>query len=126
MYKNTRFILAAGFLSGSLAVMTGAFGAHYLHAMLAESSRLETYKTAVQYQFIHSLALLLTGILYHQRPARILMTAVVLFIAGLVLFCGSLYLICFTGISAFGIVTPLGGVALIAAWISGAWNFIKN
>lgn len=126
MNKHTRLILAAGFISGCLAVMTGAFGAHYLHALLVETGKSETYHTAVWYQFIHSLALIMTGILYHQRPTRILWTAAILFLAGLILFSGSLYLICFTGLPAFGIITPIGGIALIAGWMSGAWNFIKN
>ena len=125
MNKSTRIILMAGFISGCLAVMTGAFGAHYIHSFLVESGRLDTYKTAVQYQFIHSLALILTGILYHIKPARALWTAAILFIIGMVLFSGSLYLICFSGYAAFGMITPFGGIALIAAWISGAWNFIK-
>jgi uncharacterized membrane protein YgdD (TMEM256/DUF423 family) len=126
MNKYTRFIITAGFISGCLAVLTGAFGAHYMHAYLRDNGRIDTYKTAVEYQFIHSVMLVLTGLLYHQKPSMALRTAAILFLAGLVLFSGSLYLVCFSGIPVFGIITPFGGIAFIAAWISGAWNFIRD
>ncbi len=115
-----------GFLFGGLAVITGAFGAHLLNNFLKAEGYLETYKTAVFYQFIHSLLLIAVSLLYHFFPRRLLFVAAVLIISGLILFCGSLYAICLTGIPQFGMITPLGGICFILAWLLLAWNFIRK
>ncbi len=113
---NKLFILTGSAL-GALAVALGAFGAHALKSMLEASNRLETYETAVKYHFYHALALILTGLLLHFYEHKLVGWAGYAFIAGIVLFSGSLYLLCFTGITKLGAITPLGGLAFIAAWI---------
>ena len=114
---NQRQVLSIAAITGALAVSIGAFGAHALKPLLAASGRLETYELAVRYQFYHALALLGVGILMKQDTSNKLTFAAISFLTGIVLFCGSLYLLCFTGLGLLGAVTPLGGVFLIAGWI---------
>ena len=110
------FLLFGG-LSGSLGVALGAFGAHGLKARL-RPDRLETFETGVRYHIIHALALLATGILAALFPTSPFpAVAGWLFIAGTLLFSGSLYLIVFTDKRWFGAITPLGGLAFIAGWV---------
>ena len=117
------FITAA--ISGMLAVALGAFGAHVLKKMIAPDM-LEVYKTGVQYHFYHTFALLATGILLHLKPSKSLKTSAYLFMAGIVLFSGSLYALAITGIKVLGIITPFGGVAWIIAWLLLAIHFGKK
>ncbi len=112
--KNT---LLVGALMGLLGVALGAFGAHALKPMLLDSGRLETYELAVRYQFYHAGALLITGILQHLFSSPMLRWAAVLFVSGILLFSGSLYVLCFTGISSIAMITPFGGVLLIGGWL---------
>lgn len=113
--QTTFFVLGA--LSGGLAVALGAFGAHGLKSRL-DSARLENYETAARYQMFHALALLAAFFAAHQWPASALPTlAGWLFVAGTLLFSGSLYLLVFTDNRRWGAVTPLGGLAFIAGWI---------
>lgn len=115
-----KFFLQAGSVFGVLAVALGAFGAHALKATLEGSGRLETYETAVKYQFYHALALVLVGILL-QRVApgseKWLSWAGNSFIGGILIFSGSLYALCFTGITKLGAITPIGGLLMIAGWV---------
>ncbi|MGI4741107.1 MAG: DUF423 domain-containing protein [Janthinobacterium lividum] len=114
---STRLIIQLAALLGALTVGIGAFGAHGLRPMLEATGRFETFETAVRYQFYHTLALLAVGVLAVVRPElRGLDTAALLWTAGIVIFSGSLYAICFTGITKFGAVAPLGGLLLIAGW----------
>jgi len=111
--------LAAVFLFA--AVGLGAFGAHALRAKLAPDL-MAVYQTAVQYHFWHALGLLAVGILLLQKPDNGMLAVVAwLLVAGLVLFCGSLYVLALTGIRGWGAVTPVGGVAFLAAWAALAW-----
>ncbi|WP_025761967.1 DUF423 domain-containing protein [Dyadobacter tibetensis] len=115
-----KFLIQAGGLLGALAVALGAFGAHAFKAMLAASGRSETFETAVKYQFYHALALLLIGLLVQRaspEATRMLGWSGHAMIAGIIIFSGSLYTICFTGITKFGAVAPIGGLLLIAGWI---------
>ncbi len=115
---SARLILQLAAVLGALTVAIGAFGAHALRPMLEASGRLDTFETAVRYQFYHLLALLAVGVLAVARPdLRGLDTAALLWLAGIVVFSGSLYAICFTGITKFGAVAPLGGLLLIAGWV---------
>ena len=123
MNNRSRIILSIGFISGGLAVVSGAFGAHYLRNILVESGHLETYKTAVHYHIIHSVLLVIAGILYHFFPSRKILTIAVLLVAGILLFSGSLYALSLTGNRFLGMITPFGGIALIFAWGLLAWNF---
>ncbi len=104
-----------------VAVGTGAFGAHALRVRLAPDA-LAIWQTAVQYHFWHGLGLLGAGILLLQRPqSGALAAAAVLFVAGIVLFSGSLYALALTGTRALGVVTPFGGVAFLGAWVALGW-----
>jgi len=113
---NVKTFLVIAALSGGLAVMLGAFGAHGLKGTLA-APLLATFQTAVQYQFYHSLALLLVAVLMHQGLSGGWITAsAVLFALGMVFFCGSLYALALGGPRWLGPVTPLGGLMFIAGW----------
>lgn len=118
------FFIAASFF-GMSAVILGAFGAHALKSRLTETL-LHSYETAVQYQFMHALALLATTAIYQQYAqqllsTRLLTSASCFFIAGIILFSGSLYLLSLTtlrtlGFINIGIVTPIGGLCFIIGW----------
>ncbi len=111
-----KFALMAGSLSGLFAVVFGAFGAHALKARLSAES-LAAFQTGVQYQMFHALALVLTGVLLLQfRDVASLDWAARLFLAGIVLFSGSIYLLTLTDMRWPGPVTPLGGLCFIAGW----------
>lgn len=112
-----RSALCAGAIAGALAVACGAFGAHALRAHLDEAA-LATWRTAVDYQFWHALALLGTGLLAQARPGRGLQVATVGFVAGLLLFCGSLYGLALGAPRGLGVVTPMGGAAFIVGWLA--------
>jgi len=119
MHKG--FIIIASIL-GALAVALGAFGAHGLKNY-ATPAILNTFETAVKYQFYHVFALSITGILYAYFPSALLVTTGKLFIAGMTIFSGSLYLVTFFSVLGqnqfkwLGAITPIGGLLLIAAWI---------
>lgn len=114
---NNRFALVCGATAGMLAVILGAFGAHALHTPLQEAGLLNTYKTAVEYQFYHALALLAIGIWANSYPSALLRYAAGCMAGGIILFSGSLYVICLTHIRSLGMITPLGGVLFIAGWV---------
>ena len=116
---SARLILQLAAVLGALTVAIGAFGAHGLRPMLEASGRADTFETAVRYQFYHTLALLAVGVLAATRPELRsgLDTTALLWLAGVVIFSGSLYAICFTGVTKFGAVAPLGGLLLIAGWV---------
>ncbi len=111
-----RLFFALGALSGGLGVALGAFGAHGLRARLA-ADMLATFETGVRYQVYHALALLAVAFALTRWPGSGLPPAAGwLFLAGTVLFSGSLYLLALTGARWWGAVTPFGGLAFIAAW----------
>jgi uncharacterized membrane protein YgdD (TMEM256/DUF423 family) len=123
---NARLCLAAAAMVLAAAVACGAFGAHALRGRL-DPAALGVYQTAVQYHFWHGLALLGVALLMRQRPAgRQLGWVAGLLIAGLLLFCGSLYLLALTGAAWLGALTPIGGLAFIAAWLVLAWTAWRN
>jgi len=123
---SSRLALMAGAVAMFMAVALGAFGAHALKARLAPDMA-AVWQTAVQYHAWHALALLATGILLAQDPARgLLGTAGWLFVAGIVLFSGSLYLLALTGTRGLGAVTPIGGVAWLAGWAVFAWAVFRH
>lgn len=115
----TRWILL-GALSGALAVMAGAFGAHALKTRVS-SYLLSVFQTASTYQMFHALALLAVGFVSTRIEHTSVQVAGWSFVFGSVLFSGSLYTMVFTGQRWWGMVTPIGGLALIIGWISLAW-----
>ena len=115
---TTRNTLLVGALMGLLGVALGAFGVHALKPMLLASGRLETYELAVRYQFYHAGALMAVGILKYSFSATLFRWCSLLFLSGILLFSGSLYALCFTGISSIAMITPFGGVLLIGGWLA--------
>jgi uncharacterized membrane protein YgdD (TMEM256/DUF423 family) len=104
-------------VSGALAVGLGAFGAHGLEGRLSAES-LATYETAVRYQFYHTLGLLAVVMALGRWPASGLpVLSGWLFVGGIVVFSGSLYLLVMTGARWLGAITPIGGVAFILGWL---------
>jgi uncharacterized membrane protein YgdD (TMEM256/DUF423 family) len=95
-----------------VAVGFGAFGAHALKGTLQTNDSIEVWKTAVLYHFVHALALLVLAIL--PGVSRV---AAGLFIAGIVLFSGSLYLLALTNVKWLGAITPIGGLCFLAGWL---------
>jgi len=112
--------LSIASISGLLCVVLGAFGAHGLKPLLTPQM-LTTFETGVRYQFYHTLALILIVVLYQFSKSKKLIIASYFFIAGLILFSGSLYLLSITSINQntwtwLGPITPLGGVCFIIGW----------
>ena len=93
----------------------GAFGAHALRGALDARAQ-AIYQTAVDYHFAHTLALLAVALLYRAAPGGALRAAGWAFSAGILIFCGSLYVLSITGIAWLGAITPFGGVALLGGW----------
>jgi uncharacterized membrane protein YgdD (TMEM256/DUF423 family) len=114
MYK---VYIRIGAILGALAVLFGAFGAHYLKSILGDTA-VKTFNTGVEYQFYHSLALLLTGLLISSTPSNGLKWAGRLFIGGIILFSGSLYLLTILKATGDVGITPLGGLLVVGGWIS--------
>ena len=106
-----RFFGIVGSLSLFLSVALGAFGAHALRDQLSDRMR-EVFETAVRYQLVHSIMILIVGVL--AARGVFFQYAGWLYIAGIILFSGSLYLLAVTNIRALGIITPLGGLAFLA------------
>jgi len=114
------FIITAAIL-GLTGVALGAFGAHGLRGILEATGRADSYETASRYQMIHAVALLAVAILYERQPSKTLRRAGAFFVAGILIFCGALYLLAIFNIEAMGALAPIGGLALIAGWASLAW-----
>ena len=112
--NKTFFVL--GTLMAAASVGLGAFGAHGLKGAL-DAAALANYETAARYQMYHAIALVVAAWAVERWPGALTTTAGWLFLAGIVLFCGSLYALSFTGIKWLGAITPLGGIAFIAGWV---------
>ena len=111
-------IRLAGFF-GLTGVVLGAFGAHGLRERLGPGM-LEVYRTGVLYHLIHALALLAVG--FGAGRLRFPRTIATLFSVGIVIFSGSLYALALTGIGTLGALTPVGGLLLMAGWVTLAIN----
>jgi uncharacterized membrane protein YgdD (TMEM256/DUF423 family) len=127
MHKN---FLRTAALAGALSVILGAFAAHSLKKVLSPDN-LQVFETAVRYQFYHVFALLAVGILYKEFPGKAMQWAGRLFICGMILFCGSLYFLCYIkqqeiNMNWVGAITPFGGAAFIAGWAMLFWGILKR
>lgn len=108
------FLLAS--LSGFIAVALGAFGAHGLKS-IAPPHLIEIFNLGVEYQFYHTFAIIAAAFAAHWIKSKLLDWAVYLFLAGIVLFSGSLYLYTLTGVKWVGPITPMGGGCLLVGWL---------
>ena len=108
-----------------LAIVLGAFGAHGLKNILDQYSR-EIYEKAIYYHFIHSLAIILIAILNNQYNNINLSYSVYLFLFGIIIFSGSLYVLAITGIKWLGAITPIGGLLFIFGWVYMIVAFLKH
>jgi len=115
-----RLFFAVGCLSALVAVALGAFGAHGLRGRLVPDM-LMSFEIGVRYQMYHALGLLAVGLALSRWPSSAVALAGWLFIAGTVVFCGTLYLLAVSGQRWLGAVTPVGGAAFIAGWLVLAW-----
>ncbi len=119
-----RIFLCAGAVLGFLGVAAGAFGTHGLRDRLSPEM-LNIFETAVRYQLVHALALLAVAWLADRSPSLAVDLAGWFFVAGVVVFSGTLYVLSMSGVRWWGAVTPLGGLALLAGWgclIWAAWT----
>jgi len=115
-----RLFFALGALAAFIAVALGAFAAHGLKARL-DAAMLVTFETGVRYHMYHALALLAVGWAATRWPGAAINASGWLFVAGIVLFSGSLYVLSLTGARWLGAVTPLGGLAFLGGWVCLAW-----
>lgn len=122
---TSRYFIALGAISAFLSVGLGAFGAHAIKQTIA-AELLAIYQTAVDYQFFHSLGLILIGLVYQQLPTKLIKSAGWLIVFGIIVFSGSLYILSLTGIRWLGAITPIGGTAFILAWFLLAIGSFKK
>ena len=128
MYKPA---LIAGTIFAMLAVIFGAFGAHYLKGIFTPEL-LNSFETGVRYQFYHAFALLIIGLLHKHISASQLRVSFYCFVFGILLFSGSIYALCFfksadvIGLSGLGILTPIGGVCFIVGWLILCVNLMRK
>ncbi|MEX2479192.1 MAG: DUF423 domain-containing protein [Gracilimonas sp.] len=121
--SNPKIIIAIAAFLLALAVAAGAFGAHALRNTLSPE-RLETWQTAVQYHAWHALGLMLIALIGTQFDIAVTWPAS-LILAGIIIFSGSLYTLCLSGMGWLGAITPIGGVAFIAGWIVFAIQVLR-
>ena len=120
-----RAFFALGALSALISVAAGAFGAHALRERLAPDM-LAVFETGARYQMYHALGLVAVAWAVARWPGSTAPLAGWLFVAGTVLFCGSLYLLTLSGQRWLGAITPLGGLAFIAGWAALAWAALRG
>ena len=119
-----RVLLLLAALFGFTGVGLGAFAAHGLKGQLS-AEYLAVFQTGVHYQMLHALALLALAALWQRLGGRLLTAAGVCFCVGILLFSGSLYALTLSGISALGMITPVGGLTFLAGWLClglAAWR----
>ena len=122
----SRLAILFGAGNAVIAIILGAFAAHAIKDSLSQRM-LAIFNTAVDYHMYHALGLILLGFLMTQLPAsKGLTIAMYLMLFGIVVFCGSLYALSLSGITKLGMITPIGGIAFIAAWALVLLSFIKQ
>ena len=102
----------AGFLAGAV----GAFGAHALKSLLTANNRLDTFELASRYHFYHTLVLLGISLLLKQTDSKRFFISLVFILTGMILFSGSLYILAITNYTPIAMITPVGGLFLLAGW----------
>ena len=119
-----KLYIITGSVFAALAILFGAFGSHALKGKLTPE-QLEIYDIATRYLMFHALGIFAIGILGYQVPIEILTLPLLLMVFGILIFSGSLYLISLAGYKKLGMVTPIGGLALIISWLMVAYNIYK-
>ena len=120
------YFMIIGALLAMLSVALGAMGAHFLKNIL-DTQALMVFQTATTYQMYHALALILTALSFgHARHVKALNMAGWLFLSGIILFSGSLYGLSIWGIRSLGMITPIGGLCFIFAWLAFAAAFLPK
>ena len=114
--------LILGAVSGFLSVALGAFAAHGLKEKLS-AYHLSVFRTGVDYQFYHTFAIALVGIMLLLKSSKLFPWSGYFFIAGIIIFSGSLYLLAFTGQKFWGAITPIGGLCFLVGWAVLAYAF---
>ena len=122
--SGDRLFATLGAISAFLAVAAGAFGAHALRARLSPDL-LAVFETGARYQMYHALGLLAVAWILTRWPGAWPVRAGWLFVAGTVLFSGSLYALALSGVRWLGAVTPLGGLAFLAGWLILGWTVAR-
>lgn len=124
----TRKFTILGSIMMLLAVGIGAFGAHALKAVLLENNLQATYETGVHYHMIHALAILFIALFADKfaGQSKLLNAAGWLFFLGILLFSFSLYVLAVTNVTILGVITPLGGVCFLVAWLLLAFAAVKS
>ncbi len=121
-----KFYLLLGSINALLVVLIGAFGAHGLKARLTVEN-MAIFQTGVQYHFYHAVGLILVGLIaWHIPTSPYLRWSAWLMIMGIILFSGSLYALSITNIRWLGMITPVGGMAFIIAWLLLSIGIIKS
>lgn len=123
--NNGRVFLLLGAINGFLTVAFGAFATHGLAARLSPGL-LAIFQTGVDYHGLHALALLLTGLILRDDQHRAAVFAGWSFATGILVFCGSLYLLALTDARWLGAVTPVGGTAFLLGWAALAWRYTRQ
>lgn len=119
-----RFLLSGSILA-FLGVVAGAFGSHILKKQI-DSELLPVFETAIHYQMYHSLALILVAVVFKIYGGSWIIKAGWFFLAGIIIFSGSLYILSLTGIKWFGAFTPFGGVSFLIGWVCLVIEAIKK
>ena len=119
-----KLYIITGSVFAALAILFGAFGSHALKEKLT-FEQLEIYDIATRYLMFHALGIFAIGILGYQMPSEVLTWPLLIMVFGILIFSGSLYLISLVGYKKLGMVTPIGGLALIISWLMVAYNIYK-
>lgn len=120
-----RHLVAAGAINMFIAVAAGAFGAHALKQSLIPEM-LTIWHTAATYQMIHALGLIAIGMLMPRYQTGLIKRAGITMLLGILIFSGSLYALAISGIRILGAITPVGGLAFLAAWAMLAWTALTH
>jgi uncharacterized membrane protein YgdD (TMEM256/DUF423 family) len=123
---SQRQTLIFGSLLGGLAVALGAFGSHAFKVLLVEHNRVDTYELANRYHFFHALTMLVIGVLMNQMKGSNIKASATLIFIGTLLFSGSLYVMALLNTNKVVLVTPIGGIFLLAGWAFLLHSVVRN
>ncbi len=121
----SKSVLIIATILGALSVALGAFAAHGLKKIV-DAYYLDVFEKAVRYQFYHTFAIALCGLILLNKTELNLQSAVWLFLSGIFFFSGSLYLMTFTQMKWLGAITPIGGLCFIGGWLMMAWKIYTD